>query len=430
MKNKTIEILKIIFIIFFSSFIIFYRFPSIPQNLAFDEVESAKLALSLEKKPYTPYSPLATGHSTLYFYILLFSLKIFGINSFGLRLPSAVFGILSVLIFYLILKKFNDKLALLVSFLFFSSRWFFGFARFSFEATFLLFLELLSIYFLLIFLFYEEKKFKNRFFLPLFFSGLFAGLAFNSYLPGRIFFILPLLILILKFINLSFSQKQKSQNKINLAIQSFLYFLIPFIIIIIPLTLYFFKNPDTRVDQLFFWKNHEMTINQKIIGTLENVKSIFLMHFLKGDINGRHNYPGKPALNPILAILFFTGLIISLQKIFKKESKKNIYYFLFIIFYFLSLLPSFAVYPWENPNMLRTYSALPSIFFFVLTALENIFEKIKTKKTFQILFIAILLFSSFYEIRTYFKYQTSVFNQAFEIKYPLEKAIKINYEKN
>lgn len=81
--------------------------------------------------------------------------------------------------------------------------------------------------------------------------------------------------------------------------------------------------------------------------------------------------------------------------------------------------------------MLRLYTTLPSIFFFINIAINKTQEriKIKNKKIFIVLFI-ILILSSIYEIRTYFKYQSSVFEQAFEIKYPLEKAIKIKYEKN
>ena len=82
--------------------------------------------------------------------------------------------------------------------------------------------------------------------------------------------------------------------------------------------------------------------------------------------------------------------------------------------------------------MLRTYTTLPSIVYFVglsVVTLNDFFAKmIKEKKSkFLILntLYLILIFSCIYEIRTYFKYQSTVFNQAFEIKLPLEKAIKI-----
>ena len=142
------KIFPIIILALISVFLIFYRFADIPKYLSFDEVEFTKLALSLDNKPYIPYSQLATGHSTLYFYILLASLKTFGINTFALRFPAAIFGILSVIVFYLIMKKVFDKQKLFTTYyllptsfiltcILLSSRWFLNFARFSFEATFL-----------------------------------------------------------------------------------------------------------------------------------------------------------------------------------------------------------------------------------------------------------------------------------------------------
>jgi len=413
------KIFPIIILTIISLFLVFYRFAYIPKYLAFDEVEFAKLALSLENKPYIAYSSLATGHSTLYFYILLASLKIFGINVFALRFPAAIFGILSVTIFYLIMKKvfkqWNNEaikqwFPFFLTLILLSSRWFLNFSRFSFEATFLLFLELVSIYFLI------SKK-------NLFFSGLFAGLAFLSYTPGRIFFLLPLSFLVFQLVN-SLTRKQFSDK----TVKHLLYFIISFIIIISPLTTYFLKNKDTRIDQQFFLRNHEMTINEKAVGLWNNISSTTLMFFAKGDMNGRHNYPGKPALNPILGILFILGLINSI-----KNWKKS--YNLFAVGYFLlAVFPALMTYPWENPNMLRTYTVLPSVIYFIGNAiiiLETAASKILKNKMkspeYLILYILyfILIFSSFYELRTYFKYQSVVFTHSFQIKLPLEKAIKV-----
>jgi len=185
-KNIRNEIAGIGILLAVAIGVIFYRFVDIPHNLHFDEVEFAQLALSLEKHGYIPYSPDATGHATLYFYILLASLKTWGINTFALRLPSAVFGVINALLFYSILKfiwkkeKIGWHLAFSGALMFITSRWYFNFARFSFEPTFLLFLEFCSILTILIY-----GKRKQPFFLIA--SGVFAGLAYNSYTPGRFF---------------------------------------------------------------------------------------------------------------------------------------------------------------------------------------------------------------------------------------------------
>ena len=416
----------ILFLTIISALLIFYRFTAIPKNLNFDEVEFTKLALSLDKKPYIPYSQLATGHSTLYFYKILGSLKTFGVNTFALRFPSAIFGVLSVLLFYLIIKKIFKRqlLSFLLALTLLSSHWFINFARFSFEATFLLFLELTSIYFILKF---DEvikvttpflRNSVSSFYLMM--SGLFAGLSFLSYTPGRIFFLLPLGYLLFK----------KQLN--NETMKQLLLFLIPFVIIITPLTSYLLTNKDTRIDQQFFLNNHEMPVQEKLAGFWQNISSTALMFNIKGDVNGRHNYPNKPALNPILGILFIVGLAIAIKSSFAKASKDKQLNIFFLSYFLLSIFPALMTYSWENPNMLRTYTSLPSIVYFVglsVVTLNNFFSKIiKIKKpkylVLNILFF-IFVFSGIYELRTYFKYQSTVFNQAFEIKLPLEKAIKI-----
>ncbi|VVA43717.1 conserved membrane hypothetical protein [Candidatus Roizmanbacteria bacterium] len=433
------KFLPIIILAIISASLIFYRFADIPKYLSFDEVEFTKLALSLDNKPYIPYSQLATGHSTLYFYILLASLKTFGINVFALRFPAAIFGILNVLFFYLIMKKVfkqsnNETMKqwfpFFLTLILLTSHWFLNFARFSFEATFLLLLELTSIYFLLkfdevlkvktVFLrqspgapigVWRSKKTLSNFYIIL--SGLFAGFAFLSYTPGRIFFVLPLLFLTLETLR-------------TLKLYKLVYFLIPFIIIITPLTSYLLTNKDTRIDQQFFLKNNEVPIQEKLTGLWHNISSTALMFNIKGDVNGRHNYPNKPALNPILGILFMVGLILSIKNF------KNLYNKLFLFYFLISLFPALMTYPWENPNMLRTYTTLPSIVYFIgqaIIILNAAVHKIIKNKLFRYLilntFYLILIFSCLYELRTYFKYQSTVFNQAFEIKLPLEKAIKI-----
>lgn len=409
----------LLILLIFGSVIIFYRFNQIPKNLSFDELEFAKLALSLNNKPYTPYSPLATGHSTLYFYFILFSFKIFGINNFGLRFPSAFFGVVNGVIFYLIIRKvfFQNKkkdsfwlnlFPLFISLVFLSLRWYFNFARFAFEVTFLLFLELLSVYFLFNY-FLTEKK------LSLIFSFIFAGLAFHSYPPGRIFFILPLF-----FILKSLIFEKKTEKKTIFFISFFVY-----VLIITPLVIYFFYHPDLRFNQQFFLINENLNLKEKFSFLKENVIKTFFMFFYQGDANGRHNYPLKPALNPILSVFFILGFLNSFKNF------KNFYNQFFLFYFFLSLLPTIFTYPWENPNMLRTFTVIPSLIFYIGRGLECLItiiflrqNKSRLKIFLMVIIFLLFLFSSFYEIRTYFKYQAKIFENAFVVKEKLEVLIK------
>jgi hypothetical protein len=452
--------------------IIFYQFPNIPKNLSFDEVDFAKLALSLNGKPYIPYSTLATGHATLYFYIILLSFKLFGVTNFALRFPSAIFGVLSIITFFFLMKLvFNNRtikpfgftqdkqsnnnhppntlhltpnfFALILSIIFVTSHWYFNFARFSFEATFLVFLELTSLYFIISWLNHPSisLRINPQGYMKLILSGIFAGLAYNSYTPGRIFFLIPLSFVVLLSLR---APKGRGNLLIRLLrlppwrdprndmVRTIFLFLVPFLIVILPLTFYIFTHKDDRVDKQFFPKNTEMKLSEKVDFFTKNITSIALMFNFKGDINGRHNYPGKPALNPILGILFIVGLIISIK------NYKNIYSLLFIIYYFIALIPATVTYPWENPNMLRTITAIPSIIYFMGISLKWIVKTIfptpeplrsrvntrVSKNIVLFLILTSLFLSSIYELRTYFIYQTKVFKQAFEVKNSLPKAFK------
>ena len=408
LKNIRSDIVFLLIIILVSIGVIFYRFVDIPHALHYDEVEFARLALSLDGKPYAPYSPLATGHSTLYFYILLFSFKIFGVTPFALRFPAAVFGILTTVIFYFIMKHVFSKvkynfIPFFATFSFITLRWYFNFARFSFEATFLFFLEFCSI--LAFFIFRENKKLKW-----IVLSGAFAGLAYNSYTSGRLFFALPVLFLVL---DIPFKKLFTWKG-----LKPVVSFLVPFILFILPITIYLSIHKDTRVDQLFFIMNHEMTISEKAAGVWQNITGTLGMFHIKGDVNGVHNYPNKPILNPITGVLFVVGLVLSIRK------WKEFYNKFFIAYFILSIFPAILTYPWENPHMLRTITAVPAVIYFVTLSIIYSIDLTKYKKMAITFFSVLILISAVYELRTYFLYHARVLQEAFRMRKELPYYIK------
>lgn len=398
-----------------ASSIIFYKFSLIPQHLAFDEVEFGKLALMLKDTFYTPYHSYATGHATLYFYFILLSFMLFGVSEFALRLPAAVFGVLSVWVFYRLmslvfpnyhlsfgsahdkLRRFTIPLSFIVAVVLVASRWYFNFARFAFEATFLTFLELASLYFVLKF---AESKKK----IHIVFSGIFAGLAYNSYIPGRIFFIVPLLFLIML-------GKER--------IRSILFYTASFITIILPLTIYLFQHPDIRINQQFYPANTELTLQDKSEFFASNLLGNIKMFYVpgNGDGNGRHNFPLKPALNPILFALFIVGLSVGLRNF------RHRFNAVFLLYLFVGFIPTLFTYPWENPNMLRTYTMLPGVVYFVGVGFFTLYDVVKRRVKWRLLknglilgLLGVLLLSSVYELRTYFVYQAKyVTPHAFDV---------------
>ena len=388
--------------------IIFFRFPDIPAHLAFDEIEFTKIALSLQNQQYISYTTAATGHSTLYFYLILASFKLFGVTSFALRLPSAIFGVLAPIVFYAIIKQIFSKkfsffkfqisisIALLLTLLLVTQRWYFNFARFSFEPTFLVFLELTALYFL-------QKHLKTNHPRDAILCGLFTGLTFHSYLPGRIFFLLPLTILLI----------HKQKHIILFSLTGF--------IVMLPLLGYLFSNPDTRVRQTVFILDKTYTLSQKTELVSQNLKKVGLMFYTQGDLNGRHNFPGKSALNPIVGVLFTFGLIFALR------DYKNANNQIFIVFFLLSLIPIIVTHPSDNPSMLRSFTALPATIYFAGLSMQNLINKFKSQAAVVGIFlIIIVVVSAILDLRTYYLFQARVQKNAFEVTCPLQEVVQLN----
>ena len=404
--NKITYVFIPLLLLLIGGLVIFTFFPNIPERMDKDEVEFAKLALSLNHQSYIPYSSLATGHATLYFYLINLSMKIFGITTFALRLPSALFGLINVVLVYFLFLWIEAKNSLdnipvrqvivagLVAVIFSVFRWHFNFARFGYEATFLIFLELLSLIFAMRF-----KGSHNLLFI--FISALFAGLAFNSYTPGRLFVLIPVLIITLEWF--------RKRLNLKVFIRTLLLFVITFLIVITPLVTYFSQHDDTRINQLSYLSNPKFGIEDKINSFNENVVKTVGMFQIEGDKNGRHNYPGKPMLNPILSLLFFSGIIISIVN-FKKSNT-----ILFGCIFLISILPALFTYTDENPNSLRTITVIIPIMYLFYLTLEYIYQKNKVKlKYLTVILIFVMLISSIIELRTYFVFQKSIFHDAFQ----------------
>lgn len=162
---------------------------------------------------YTAYSIMQTGKDeygknlpvilrsfddykpALYAYLIIPFINIFGLNTFTVRLPGAIFGIIAVIATYFLVKELFDKqkykehVSLLSAFLLTISPWHLQFSRIAFEAQVGMSMNILSILFFL-------KGLKNKLFLiP---GVVFASASIYVYQSEKVY--LPILFLILALI--------------------------------------------------------------------------------------------------------------------------------------------------------------------------------------------------------------------------------------
>jgi len=217
-KRKVILIL----ILFLALGLRVWGLDRVPPELFGDELDVGYHAYSLLKTGrdyYGQFLPsyihsLSEWRAPLLMYVTVPFIALFGLNEWGVRLPSVLFGTLSVFLFYLLVKKLFRKriFALLSAFFLATSPWHIHYSRAAFELSLLLSLFLLGIYFVFI-------SFEKNWFLPV--AATFLALTLYTYSTANI--LLPLFLGLLFFV---FKDKFLKINKRIIFISFLILFLV------------------------------------------------------------------------------------------------------------------------------------------------------------------------------------------------------------
>src|SRR3989344_3653396 len=174
-------------IVILASLLRFYDIDKLPNGLHWDEQDTGYQAYSLLKTgkdyfgntlPLFPHS-FADFRTPVFIYSSVPIVKFLGLTPFSVRLPSAISGVLSViLIFYLAKQLWNWKTGQLASLVLALSPWHILYGRQSVECNIMLPYLLLSLI-----TFYKGLKNHNWFIL----SGLFFALTTATYSPAKFF---------------------------------------------------------------------------------------------------------------------------------------------------------------------------------------------------------------------------------------------------
>ncbi|QQG47041.1 MAG: glycosyltransferase family 39 protein [Candidatus Woesebacteria bacterium] len=166
MKNT--KILALVGIIIFASILRLYKLDKNPPSLFGDELDLGYQAYSILKtgRDYSGnflplhFHSLAEWRTPLYLYSAVPTVALFGITAWGVRLPAAIFGILTIPLIYFLFKELSQKfdfkiknIELIASLLLAISPWHIQYSRAGFEVTQMLFFLLLGL-----FLFFKSFK--------------------------------------------------------------------------------------------------------------------------------------------------------------------------------------------------------------------------------------------------------------------------------
>ncbi|MCX6726707.1 MAG: glycosyltransferase family 39 protein [Candidatus Shapirobacteria bacterium] len=198
MKNKLIYWL-LIFILIIGGCCRFYKLGSAPKGLYSDEAAigyNAYSVLLTGKDEFGYKLPLlfrsfATFQAPIYTYITVPFVKFLGLSVFSTRLPSAIFGFLTIIMFFFLIrsispKEIRNEIALISTLVLAISPWHIIFSRTAYETN-------VALFFLVFGLLLFFKSLKVPMLLPI--SSVLFSVSILAYAAERI--MVPLLILLL-----------------------------------------------------------------------------------------------------------------------------------------------------------------------------------------------------------------------------------------
>lgn len=359
-------------ILLIAGFLRLYQLGMNPPSLDWDEAAWGYNAYSIGidgKDEFGRFLPLNYLESfgdfkpPLYAYLAVVPMKVFGINAFAVRLPSALLGVLTVLVAYFLTKRIfstsknKEGYAITTSLILAVSPWHIMLSRAAFEANVASFLLITGVWLFLCAM--QNRKWY------LLLSAVSFVLSVYTFNTARV--VAPLLIV---FLGLIFWKKLWEMKKVAV--------LAAFVGMIVLLPTFQFllsKQAGLRFQEVNIFSDLSVirTINQEVVNDnnawwsktihnrrlvfsvlytkhyLDNLNPIFL--FISGDINPKFSTQDVGQLYLWDLPFFIIGILLLFKK---KES----YWWVIPLWLLLGIIP--AATARETPHALRTETTLPT----------------------------------------------------------------------
>lgn len=349
----------------------FYQLGTVPKGITWDEAAIGYTGFSilttrrdewLERLPVS-FKSFGDYKAPLAIYLNSPFTFLFGVNAFAVRMPFALAGIASVIIFYhLIILLFKDKNAiyfgLIGAFSFATTPWHVHFSRIGFESGIALLFLLISVYFIIKLLF--DESIKNRYsYLYSIISSVFFACSMYTYHSAKL--VAPLLIGSILICNI---------KKVKHTFKAICLFSFTTILLLIPLI------KDS------IWGHGLERAGVSIFSSLPffdavftTVKQFFLhlspQFLILGQTNDLRHGDGVWGVLTIIQYIFvILGFIFGLKNVFySKEQNKNVF-LLALLWVIVGILP--AAISQDVPHSNRALLALPGFMLLSLYGLQQL----------------------------------------------------------
>jgi len=344
-----------------------YRLDEIPAGLDYDE--SAYLILSQEiasGQSHPIFVRAYAGREAIFFWLAAASIRLLGRTVFAFRLTSALCGVTTLLVAYLLAREMFDKesrwerrwLPLLTATLIAISYWQVHVNRYGYRAN------SMPVFLTATMVFLWRGLRRNRW-LDLAIGGLFCGLSANTYLAIRAF---PLVLgpFVIWAILAWQPEGTVHGNWRWLRVRQVTLFGLVALVAFAPLGVFFLRNPEffnTRMGQVSIL---DPEINGgDLWGALGRVTVQALGVFtVRGDSNPVYNYDQRPIFGLVLGLFFYLGLLVCLWRaLFRRgDHQARTPYLLILIWLPIMLIPN-ILGARGVPHSLRSLGIVPAVFY-------------------------------------------------------------------
>jgi 4-amino-4-deoxy-L-arabinose transferase-like glycosyltransferase len=333
-----------------------FSLPDNPPGLAQDEVLDADIALFIRQGEHALFFPHGYGHEPLYHYLAVPFQALIGDNVFSVRLPSVFLGLLLVaLTMRWARRDFGLIVAIVTGLGLAISWWPIIFSRIGIRPILEPVLLVLAVWFWPL----HKSTLSSPAIGRAGLAGLFLGLAIYSYTAARVVLLIPFLFLgyllltyLLERRKKKLDVTQKEITRVQLLLTTIV--LVTGLVVYFPLAFTLRANPDLqqRIQQLQGPLSSLQAGDQ--IPVLKSTLATLGVFAFTGDPRWTYSLPFRPLFDPLSALFFFAGLIVTIRHWRRPQ------YALLPIWLAITLLPS-ALSP-DAPSTVRLVGAMPVIY--------------------------------------------------------------------
>lgn len=389
-----------------------YKLDSIPPSISWDEAAVGVNGWTIAnygRDEYGKFFPLyfrsfADDKHPVHIYLTALSVKFLGLSEFNIRLPSALFGVLNVLLIFLLTNLlFRSQVAsLFAAFSLAISPQAIHFSRFNHEANFALFFYLLGLV-----LFYLSMKKK----IMLVISTLSFSICFLAYHPAKLVVPLTLMLLSLLYI------KSLLLNKKNLFFSIIIVFLLAALVALNPPLLGIARiNQNSIGKDSNFWRKINLYLTQYSWHFSPNYL------FISGDKNPRLSSQSTGEFYKIDGIFLILGLIYLMLR----RSKESL-----VVLFWAVIAPIPSALAAEAPHAARSMFMMGSWHIISALGLYSILTLVK-KPIFKIILLTLVFVILVVSLKNYLNYYYGEYPKryAIEWQYGMKQIVEFTKDHN